>query len=100
MGGGGGKGWFGGTAGSKKAQVQQGLQDKHVKGTNNHKREIAKGNHPSILEADPQKLLDSFAGKGVRLEKNPSRERVNFGRIIGKYYDAKSERGIPHRDAS
>lgn len=94
MGGGGGKGWFDGTKGSRKPQVRQGLQNKHVKGTNNYKQEIAKGNHPSILEADPQQLLDSFAGKGVKPTAESNKEWVDFGLVIGQYYNTTTKQYV------
>ncbi len=74
-------------------KVNQGQQDKHIPGTNNYKVELQKGQNRSILEANPQELLDNYAGKGVRLSE--SRERVNFGKIIGQYYDRATNTYIP-----
>jgi hypothetical protein len=66
-------------------KVNIGQQDKHIPGTNNYKQSITKGIKRSILDEDPQQLLDEFAGKGQKLGMN--KERVNFGRVIGQYYD-------------
>lgn len=81
-GGGGGRG--GGNSGSAKLNVGQ--QDKHIQGTNNYKQQISNGKHPSILTEDPKQLLDDFAGTGEKLL-NSNKERVNFGKVIGQYYD-------------
>ena len=67
------------------AKVNQGHQDKHIPGTNNYKQEIANGRNKSILSGNPQELLDNYAGIGQKL--GPTRERVNFGKVIGQYYD-------------
>lgn len=70
----------------KKYTVNQGQQDKHIPGTNNYDQEIAKGNQRSILTEDPQKLLNKKAGTGQPIG-NSSKERVDFGKVIGQYYD-------------
>jgi len=89
--------------GNVSVKVNQGQQDKHIPGTNNYRQEEAKGNHRSILLENPQRLLDSHAGRGVRL--SSGRERVDFGRIIGQFYDRNigryidTTRGIIHYDS-
>lgn len=103
MGGGAGSGKFGGTKGGSKPQIHQGRQDKHIPGTSNFKQEAAKGNHQSILRADPKKLLDSHAGTGQKV--TPTKERVDFGQVIGQFYDTKTGRyydttiGMIHYDS-
>lgn len=47
---------------------------------------MSKGEHRSILTAEPQELLDNYAGKGNKI--SDTKERVNFGKVIGQYYDA------------
>lgn len=62
-------------------------QGKHVVGS----RSYLPGR--SILtDPDPQALLDGFAGTGQQIGERPvgsagSKERVEFGRIIGQYVD-------------
>ncbi|GIN33532.1 hypothetical protein J5TS1_10350 [Bacillus licheniformis] len=72
------------------AKVKPGAQEKHIPGTPNYKQEIANGRkNKSIFYGDnktAQELLDKFAGKGTLL-KNGVKERVDFGKVIGKFYD-------------
>lgn len=37
---------------------------------------------------DAQERIDQFAGKGTKI--NDSSERVDFGKVIGKYYSPKT----------
>ncbi|MCY8153882.1 T7SS effector LXG polymorphic toxin [Bacillus spizizenii] len=70
-------------------KVKPGAQEKHIPNTPNYKQEIANGKNKSIFYGDnktAQKLLDKFAGKGQLLP-NGKKERVDFGKPIGKYYD-------------
>ncbi|MGG3062375.1 T7SS effector LXG polymorphic toxin [Bacillus licheniformis] len=70
------------------AKVKPGAQEKHIPGTPNYNQEVANGKNKSIFNGDnkkAQELLDKFAGKGKKLGKN--KERVDFGQVIGKYYD-------------
>ena len=71
--------------GKKRVIVDKGNQDKHIKGTNNFNNLARQGKKEGILEADAQQLLDERAGTGTRI--NATKERVNFGRVIGQYYD-------------
>ena len=97
MGGGGG-----GSSGYIKVNVGQ--QDKHIPDTNNYNQYIANGKHPSILNGNPQQLLDDFAGTGKKIP-NTNKERVNFRKIIGQYYDettgtyVDTTNGIIHYDS-
>jgi len=51
-----------------KLKINIGQQNKHIPGTNNYKQELANGKLKSILSADPQQLIDDFAGTGKKLE--------------------------------
>ncbi|MEK4380162.1 T7SS effector LXG polymorphic toxin [Bacillus sp. FSL R5-0434] len=69
-------------------KVKPGAQEKHIPDTPNYKQEIANGKNKSIFYGDnkkAQELLDKYAGKGDFLKNG--RERVDFGKPIGKYYD-------------
>lgn len=77
---------FGNTRGKhSNLRIHKGRQDKHIPGTNNYKQQIKNGKHPSILTENPSRLLkDSLSiGKMITLTK----KSVDFGRVIGKYYD-------------
>ena len=79
---------FGRTGGQRSnAKIHKGRQDKHIKGTNNYNQQRANGKNPSILNSDPDKLLKEGAGKGRMI--TPTKEAVDYGRIIGKYYSEK-----------
>ncbi|EHA31998.1 MULTISPECIES: T7SS effector LXG polymorphic toxin [Bacillus] len=70
-------------------KVKPGAQEKHIPNTPNYKQEIANGKNKSIFYGDnktAQELLDKYAGKGQLLP-NGKKERVDFGKPIGKYYD-------------
>ncbi|WP_342566718.1 T7SS effector LXG polymorphic toxin [Psychrobacillus sp. FSL K6-4046] len=70
-------------------KVKPGAQEKHIPNTPNFKQEIANGKNKSIFYGDnktAQELLDKFAGKGQLLP-NGKKERVDFGKTIGNYYD-------------
>lgn len=88
-GGGGGRGsYFKGTKGANSGRnttIHKGRQGKHIPGHNNYLpgRSIFNGS-----AKDAQELIDRFAGKGTRI--NDSSERVDFGKVIGKYYDRRT----------
>ncbi|PHE91695.1 polymorphic toxin type 50 domain-containing protein [Bacillus pseudomycoides] len=70
-------------------------QEKHIPNTPNYKQEVANGKNKSIFYGDnktAQELLDKFAGKGTVLKNG--RERVDFGQVIGKYYDMQTGKYI------
>ena len=80
---------FGNTKGSRSnAIIHKGRQDKHIKGTNNYNQQRANGKNPSILNSNPDKLLKEGAGNGRMT--TPNKETVDYGRVIGKYYDRES----------
>ncbi|MFJ5964776.1 T7SS effector LXG polymorphic toxin [Bacillus sp. NPDC093026] len=76
-------------------KVKPGSQEKHITDAPNYKQEVANGKTKSIFYGDnkkAQELLDKFAGKGDMFTKN--RERINFGQVIGKYYDHKTKKYV------
>lgn len=80
---------FGNTQGKRtNSKIHKGRQDKHIPGTNNYNQQKANGKNPSILTVDPNKLLQEGAGKGKMI--TPTKESIDFGRIIGKYYHEKT----------
>ena len=84
------------------SKIHKGRQDKHIPDTNNYKQQIQNGKKPSILTENPNKLLKDGAGRGKMT--TPTKESVDFGRIIGKYYHEKTNgyydttRGTIHYD--
>ncbi|MBS7297771.1 MAG: hypothetical protein KIG65_01675 [Eubacteriales bacterium] len=80
---------FGNTKGGRSnAQIHQGRQDKHIKGTNNYNQQIANGKNPSILTSNPNKLLKDAVGKGQSYGNN--KVVVDYGKNIGKFYDIRT----------
>jgi hypothetical protein len=73
------------TINGKLVKINQGQQDKQIPGTNNYKQEIANGKPRSIFTEDPNQLLDKYAGTGQKI--NDYKERIDFGKTIGQYYD-------------
>jgi len=68
-------------------KIHEGKQGKHIKG---HKNFMA--GKSELTHADPQSLIDNFAGKGTQVGATPvgqagSKERVDFGQAIGIYVD-------------
>lgn len=75
--------------------LDQGKQDKHIVGTNNYNsfRERI-----ILTDPDPKGLPKQGAGKGEQMNQVPvgkpgSKERVDFGRVIGNFVD--KETGAP-----
>ncbi|MBZ9522499.1 T7SS effector LXG polymorphic toxin [Bacillus safensis] len=84
-------------------KVKPGAQEKHIPDAPNYKQEVANGKKKSIFNGDnkkAQELLDKFAGKGTKIGEH--KERVDFGQMIGKYYDkdtgkyVETTRGLIH----
>ncbi|PAE51380.1 transposase, partial [Bacillus licheniformis] len=76
------------------AKVKPGAQEKHIPGTPNYKQEVANGRTKSIFYGDnkkAQELLDKYAGTGDMLKKG-NKERVDFGQVIGKYYNTETRK--------
>ena len=85
---GGGGPYFKGTKGAERGKntaVHEGRQGKHILGHNNYRpgRSIFEG-----TAKEAQELIDAFAGKGTRI--GEGKERVDFGKVIGKYYSQKT----------
>ena len=86
----GGGGYFSGTKGSGgnrtvhgfSTKVNAGKQGKHIVGSKNYQqgKSIFYGS-----SADAQRLVDKYAGTGTWVSAN--KERVDFGKVIGKYVD-------------
>ncbi|MDR2939727.1 MAG: hypothetical protein LBV08_05330, partial [Clostridiales bacterium] len=68
----------------------QGKQDKHIEGSRNYNQQVSNGKKPSILKENPDTLLKEGVGKGYSTGQN--KESVDFGRVIGKYYDSQTEK--------
>ena len=89
MGKGKGLGLFDGTHGSgvdvngQRFTIHQGHQDKHIWGTNNHARELRKGEIRSVLTGNPHELLREWAGRGVR---HTNKEVVDTGNTVGRFF--------------
>ena len=82
---------FGNTKGKRaNSKIHKGKQDKHIEGTNNFNQQKAQGKNPSILTENPNQLLKEGAGKGRMI--TPTKESIDFGRVIGKYYHEKTNR--------
>jgi hypothetical protein len=80
--------------GAPKLHMEQ--QGKHIPGHNNY----TPGRSP-FTHRDPQGLLDRFAGKGDPVGKVPrgqpgSKERVDFGEVIGEVNGQATTKGIIH----
>ena len=83
------------TAAGNNYSLKQGQQDKHIEGTNNFRPDRG-----ILADPDPQGLLDRFAGTGQPANAIPPgqvgyKERVDFGRIIGEYYDRRTKQFYP-----
>ena len=85
MGGGRAGGGFDYSAGYRQsAVIDQKDQNKHIAGTAEYNKAIAKGEHPSVLTGNAQALLREGAGKGHMRE---NKEVVDYGRNIGRFYN-------------
>ena len=77
----------------KKANIGQ--QNKHIPGTNEYNVALNNGQNKSTMYGtidDIQNLLNEYSGKGTPI--NSNKERVDFGKIIGKYYDTENNKFI------
>ena len=73
------------------ANINVGQQNKHIPGTNEYKVAVNNGQNKSIMSGtvdDIQELLREFSGKGTPI--NANKERVDFGKVIGQYYDSET----------
>ena len=78
-------------------RIFEGRQGKHIKGHNNYENAVKNGKNPSIFEGtieEAQKLTDEFAGTGTVANEAGTKERVNFKKTIGKFFDIKYRKYI------
>ncbi|MFD1426801.1 polymorphic toxin type 50 domain-containing protein [Kroppenstedtia sanguinis] len=69
-------------------KIHEGKQGKHILGHNNYKH------GKSILDENPNKLLDKYAGRGERV----AQQKENFDtgdQIIGRWVDPKTNNAYP-----
>ncbi|WP_373864244.1 polymorphic toxin type 50 domain-containing protein [Nocardia vulneris] len=77
-------------------RLNQGKQDKHIPGTNNYIPGKSIWTDP-----DPQGLLDRYCGTGQQatpkfdIPTPGSKERVDFGKVVGQYYDSNTGQYVP-----
>ncbi|MFF2550541.1 polymorphic toxin type 50 domain-containing protein [Nocardia sp. NPDC058058] len=77
-------------------RLHQGKQDKHIPGTNNYEPGKSIWTDP-----DPQGLLDKYCGTGQQVTPRfdiptpGSKERVDFEKVIGQYYNDKTGQYSP-----
>ena len=73
-------------------KLNEGAQGKHIPGHNNYipGRSIFLGSL-----ADAQELLDRFAGTGKWANDEMTKERIDFGRIIGTYVNSRTGEKLP-----
>lgn len=74
---------------SSNLQIQADKQGKHIVGYNNY---IAMRNRSILEHSDPQRLVNDFAGKGIKVNTLPAgvagyQEIVDFGEFIGYSVD-------------
>ncbi|MFB1100900.1 phage minor capsid protein [Terribacillus sp. JSM ZJ617] len=74
--------------------ISKGKQNKHIEGTNEYKMHMLKlgekGFKPSILTADPEKLVNQYSGTGRIIAsslRTPPKEAITAGKVIGQYFD-------------
>ena len=65
-------------------------QDKHIKGSKNF---IKGRSEITIGKSELQKLVDLKATRGEYI--SPTKERINFGKIIGQYVDLATGKRMP-----
>lgn len=89
-----------GGGGIGKVSINKGQQNKHIEGTNEYKTAASSsGTQRSVLTADPQSLLPQL-GSGQQVGKLSvgqagSKERVDFGKVIGNYVDKDTGTSLP-----
>ncbi|MGR9320832.1 hemagglutinin repeat-containing protein (plasmid) [Rhizobium leguminosarum] len=76
-------------------KIEEGKQGKHIPGHNNHTP-----GRSELDDPDPQGLVDAHAGTGQQVGNIPvgqagSKERVDFGKVIGSYVDPVTGEKIP-----
>ncbi|HEM7510188.1 TPA: hypothetical protein U2J54_003224 [Providencia rettgeri] len=84
---------------SNQLTINKGQQNKHIVGTNEHKISLNTNQNKSIITVPPETLLPNL-GKGEQVGKIPvdqpgSKERINYGKIIGNYTDPETGKSQP-----
>ncbi|WP_322957988.1 VENN motif pre-toxin domain-containing protein, partial [Providencia huashanensis] len=84
---------------SNQLTINKGQQNKHIVGTNEHKISLNANQNKSIITVLPEALLPNL-GKGEQVGKIPvgqpgSKERINYGKIIGNYTDPETGKSQP-----
>lgn len=86
--------------GGAKFSINKGQQNKHIEGTNEYKTAAASsGSQRSVLTVDPQSLLPKLS-TGQQVCKVDvglagSKERIDFGKPIGKFVDKDIGLSVP-----
>lgn len=70
--------------------INSNKQDKHIKGSKNH---IDGRSEITISKNELQQLVNLKAMRGEYI--SPTKERINFGKVIGLYVDLVTGRKIP-----
>ncbi|ENN8378985.1 hemagglutinin repeat-containing protein, partial [Providencia rettgeri] len=84
---------------SNQLTINKGQQNKHIEGTNEHKISLNANQNKSIITVPPETLLPNL-GKGEQVGKIPvgqpgSKERINYGKVIGNYTDPETGKSQP-----
>ncbi|RTY52569.1 transposase [Pantoea sp. YU22] len=79
--------------------MNQGQQNKHVPGTNEYKIASEAGLNKSVLTVQPDSLLSKL-GTGQQVGNAAigtpgSKERINYGKVIGNYIDPQTGVSTP-----
>ncbi|HHK5725460.1 TPA: hemagglutinin repeat-containing protein [Serratia marcescens] len=94
-----GKGSGGSANSTAKHSINQGQQNKHVPGTNEYKIASEAGLNKSVLTVKPDSLLSKL-GTGQQVGSTVigtpgSKERINYGKVIGNYIDPQTGVSTP-----
>ncbi|MER5128976.1 VENN motif pre-toxin domain-containing protein, partial [Serratia marcescens] len=94
-----GKGSGGSANSTAKLSINQGQQNKHVPGTNEYKIASEAGLNKSVLTVKPDSLLSKL-GTGQQVGSTVigvpgSKERINYGKVIGNYIDPQTGVSTP-----
>lgn len=87
---------------SSQLTINKGQQNKHIVGTNEHKISLNANQNRSTITVSPESLLPNL-GKGEQVGKIPvgqpgSKERINYGTVIGNYTDPETGKSQPTTD--
>nr|WP_241597633.1 polymorphic toxin type 50 domain-containing protein [Rosenbergiella epipactidis] len=88
-----------GSGSASKITINQGQQNKHIPGSNEYKIATDAGLNKSVLTVQPETLLPKL-GTGQQVGKTSigapgSKERINYGEIIGNYIDPQTGVSTP-----